>query len=113
MSLSGRSMPVMEDSPVPAADLVLLLEDVGTRVIGPYCSVAYGLGRIDGAMPEAALLDVELLVGKLSPWPNGSVRTACPASSTRPKARAATRSRRRPARRCSENPFPAWPRSIC
>ena len=67
MSLSGRSVLVMEDNPVLAADLVLLLEDAGARVIGPFRYLAEGLARLDAGLPDAALLDVELVDGKVLP----------------------------------------------
>ena len=67
MSLSGRSVLVMEDNPVLAADLTLLLEDAGARVIGPFRYLDEGLAQITGGLPDAALLDVELLDGRVLP----------------------------------------------
>ena len=67
MSLSGRTVLVVEDNPILSADLTLLLEDAGARVIGPFRSVGEGLAQIAADLPDAALLDVELLDGKILP----------------------------------------------
>ena len=64
MTLAGRAVLLLEDDPLLSADLAMLLEDFGATVVGPYRTLAEGLASVDGALPAAALLDVELLDGK-------------------------------------------------
>jgi CheY-like chemotaxis protein len=51
---------VAEDEFLLAMDLGLLLEGHGYRVLGPAATVAEALRLLDGATPDAALLDVNL-----------------------------------------------------
>lgn len=67
MALRGRSILLMEDNPVLSADLYVLIEDAGARVIGPFRRVDEGLARIATERPDLALLDVELLDGLVMP----------------------------------------------
>ena len=64
MTLAGQPVLLLEDDPLFSADLAMLLEDAGARVVGPYRTMAEGLASVDGTPPSAALLDVELLDGK-------------------------------------------------
>ena len=51
---------VVEDEFLLAMDLELLLERRGYRVLGPAATVAEALRLLDGGVPDAALLDVNL-----------------------------------------------------
>ena len=67
MPLSGRTVLVMEDNPVLAADLAGLIEDRGARVLGPFRRLSDGMVLLDQQMPDMAILDVELLDGMVLP----------------------------------------------
>jgi CheY-like chemotaxis protein len=56
----GPLVLVVEDEFLLAMELGLLLEGHGYRVLGPAATVAEALRLLDGATPDAALLDVNL-----------------------------------------------------
>jgi CheY-like chemotaxis protein len=56
----GRLVLVVEDEFLIALDLELLLRRHGWRVLGPAATVAAALRLLRGAMPDVALLDVNL-----------------------------------------------------
>jgi two-component system, response regulator PdtaR len=56
----GRLVLVVEDEFLIALDLELLLRRHGWRVLGPAATVAAALRLLRGAMPDVAVLDVNL-----------------------------------------------------
>ncbi len=67
MRFSGRSILVVEDDPLVSTDLCLLLEDEGASILGPCRSARASLAALDRRMPDAAILDIELLDGDSFP----------------------------------------------
>lgn len=61
MRFSGRSILVVEDDPVVSTDLCLLLEDEGASILGPCRRTRESLAVLDRRMPDAAILDIDLL----------------------------------------------------
>ena len=57
---AGPLVLVAEDEFLLALELELLLEGHGYRVLGPASTVAEALRMLEGATPDAALLDVNL-----------------------------------------------------
>jgi CheY-like chemotaxis protein len=57
---AGRLVLVVEDEFLIAMDLEQLLRRHGWRVLGPAATVAAALRLLRGAMPDVALLDVNL-----------------------------------------------------
>jgi two-component system, response regulator PdtaR len=57
---AGRLVLVVEDEFLIALDLEQLLRRHGWRVLGPAATVAAALRLLRGAMPDVALLDVNL-----------------------------------------------------
>jgi CheY-like chemotaxis protein len=67
-ALSGRSILVVEDEYLIAADLVRSLEELGVAVVGPAASVADALALVAGEPKlDAAVLDVNLGAEKVFP----------------------------------------------
>jgi|SRR6185503_602531 CheY-like chemotaxis protein len=60
MSSAQASILVVEDEALIAMDLQMLLEEAGYRVLGPVNSTAAAMALLDGALPDVALLDVNL-----------------------------------------------------
>lgn len=62
--LEGMSILVVEDNPVTAMDISMLLEDAGASVVGPFATVTHTYSVVDDrmcdAIIDAAILDVEL-----------------------------------------------------
>ena len=58
--LEGLRILVVEDEPLLAMALVDEIEELGARVVGPVGSVDGALDVIAEAVPDAAILDVEL-----------------------------------------------------
>ena len=63
----GPLVLVAEDEFLLAMDLELLLERQGYRVLGPAATVAEALRLLDGGLPDAGLLDVNLRGEAASP----------------------------------------------
>jgi len=60
-SVRGRRILVVEDEYMVAEDLRIELEDMGAEVLGPVPSLAGALALLaTGALPDAAILDVNL-----------------------------------------------------
>ena len=66
-SLAGAGVLVVEDEAVIAAELELYLRDLGCVVVGPTGSVADALALLARERPDAAILDVRLLDGLVTP----------------------------------------------
>jgi CheY-like chemotaxis protein len=66
-ALRGLTVRVVEDETFTALELEQVLETVGCRVLGPVATVADALELIEGDKPRAALLDVQLLNGMITP----------------------------------------------
>ena len=58
--LRGRSVLIAEDQFLIADEMCLAIERLGGRVIGPVASVAAALRLISEALPDMAVLDVDL-----------------------------------------------------
>ena len=58
---------VVEDEPFIALDVALAIEDAGGKVAGPAASVKEALALIDTMPIVAAILDVNLVDGDISP----------------------------------------------
>ena len=70
MTLSAKTILIMEDNPVLGLQVAFALEDEGATVTGPIARLEAGLAMIDGpdsANPDAAVLDVELADGEVFP----------------------------------------------
>ncbi|MER0240385.1 hypothetical protein [Fulvimarina sp. MAC8] len=63
MSFTGKTILLLEDNALVSADLSMMIEDRNGTVIGPFRTCAEGLEALTTDMPDAALLDVELLDG--------------------------------------------------
>jgi CheY-like chemotaxis protein len=66
-SLSGRTVLVVEDTALVALDLAAIVEALGCTVLGPAGRVAQALRLLDGSLPDAALLNVQLQPGTSAP----------------------------------------------
>lgn len=58
---------IVDDEPFIALDLALAVEDAGCSVVGPAGSVREALRLLDGCRVTAAILDVNLSDGDISP----------------------------------------------
>ena len=65
--LSTKTILLMEDNPVLGLEVAFALEDEGADVNGPVARLQAGLEAIDGALPDAAVLDVQLADGEVFP----------------------------------------------
>jgi DNA-binding response OmpR family regulator len=65
--LNRASILVAEDEPFIALDLALAIEDAGGEVVGPAASVKDALSLLDAHSVVAAILDVNLIDGDISP----------------------------------------------
>jgi CheY-like chemotaxis protein len=65
--LNGALILVAEDEPFIALDVALAIEDAGGEVAGPAASVREALALIDSSQIVAAILDVNLADGDISP----------------------------------------------
>lgn len=66
-SFAGARVLVAEDEFMIAVELELYLRDLGCVVLGPTSSIAATLALLGGARPDAAILDVRLLDGFVTP----------------------------------------------
>ena len=67
MRLRDLVVLVTEDDPVLGVDLAFALEDEGAQPRGPFRKLADAQAALDAALPDAAILDVELLDGEVFP----------------------------------------------
>ena len=65
--LNGALVLVGEDEPFIALDVALAIEDAGGTVLGPAASVREALELIKDRTVSAAILDVSLIDGDISP----------------------------------------------
>ena len=65
--LSGLTVLVVEDEFLIAMNLASMLELCGARVIGPAATAVEALRLLETARPDAALLDVHLKGGLVTP----------------------------------------------
>jgi len=65
--LNGALILVAEDEPFIALDVALAIEDAGGAVAGPTASVKEALALIESLPIVAAILDVNLVDGDISP----------------------------------------------
>ena len=66
-SFAGARILVAEDEFIIAGELELYLRDLGCVVLGPTNSIAATLALLEGARPDAAVLDVRLPDGFVTP----------------------------------------------
>jgi signal transduction histidine kinase len=66
-ALQGRIILVTEDDPVIGHVLVDILEDAGASVLGPFPSLQVASAALASQVPDAALLDVNLVDGDVYP----------------------------------------------
>lgn len=57
---SPFSVLVVEDEPMIAMDIQMMLEQHGLRVLGPVGTVERALGLLERALPDVAVLDLNL-----------------------------------------------------
>ena len=67
VDLAGRSVLICEDEPLVGYDIAFCVEDAGGRAIGPFASVQDALAQLELALPDAAILDVNLIDGDVTP----------------------------------------------
>ena len=67
MDLIGKQILVVEDEALVALDLKVTLEGAGMIVIGPVARLADALLLAEKSLPDAAVLDVRLVVGTTLP----------------------------------------------
>jgi len=60
LSLKGRRILIVEDSPVVGPFTADLLEELGCKVVGPAPNMAVGRALIDSEKIDAALMDVHI-----------------------------------------------------
>ena len=66
-ALHGLTVLVVEDEIFIALELERILDTAGCHVLGPVASVADALELLENGKPGAALLDVQLLNGMITP----------------------------------------------
>jgi DNA-binding LytR/AlgR family response regulator len=64
---TGRRLLIVEDELLIALELQHIAEHLGCTVVGPAGSVEGALQLLSGATPDAALLDVNLGEGRVTP----------------------------------------------
>jgi CheY-like chemotaxis protein len=69
--LEGCRVLVVEDEALIALDIVAMLEDLGVHVYGPASTLTAALEAAEGAVLDAALLDVNL--ARQEVWPVADV----------------------------------------
>ena len=62
----AKTVLVLEDEVIVAMDLTQTLEDAGYRVMGPFHTPETALKALDEAVPDCAVLDVNLGAGVTS-----------------------------------------------
>lgn len=67
MVLNGALVLLAQDEPFIALDLALAIEDAGGEVVGPAASVTEALALIEARPIVAAILDVNLIDGDITP----------------------------------------------
>ena len=67
MSLGSARVLVVEDEMLIALDLADIVETGGGTVLGPAASVKEALALVQGDLPDAAILDVNLADGEVTP----------------------------------------------
>lgn len=65
--LDGARVLVLEDEPIIALDLTVSVEAASGRVVGPASTVAEALALLEEQETSAAILDVNLPDGELTP----------------------------------------------
>jgi CheY-like chemotaxis protein len=66
-ALAGRRVLLVEDEPIIALDLAMILEGQGVAVLGPAMSVGEALALLNEPPVDAAVLD--MLLGTEPSWP--------------------------------------------
>ena len=78
MSLDRALVLVAEDEPFIALDVALAIEDAGGQVVGPAASVREALALIAARPVAAAILDVNLMDGDITPVADILIRAGIP-----------------------------------
>lgn len=76
--LSRALILVAEDEPFIALDVALAIEDAGGEVVGPTASIEEALSLIATRPIEAAILDVNLIDGDITPVAEALMRLGIP-----------------------------------
>lgn len=79
LMLNGALILVAEDEPFIALDVALAIEDAGGVVVGPASSVKEALLLIEARSIAAAILDVNLIDGDITPVAEEILRLGIPA----------------------------------
>ena len=58
--LQGRAILILEDEPLLALDLEMIIQDLGGRVIGPASTIAEGVYAAESEAVDAAILDINI-----------------------------------------------------
>lgn len=77
--LNGALVLLAEDEPFIAMDVALAIEDAGGIVVGPASSVKEALALIEARPIAAAILDVNLIDGDVTPVAEAIIRLGIPA----------------------------------
>lgn len=67
LDLEGSNILVCEDEVLIAHDIASSVEDAGGDVVGPFATVKEGLDAVYDTLPDAAILDVNLMDGDVTP----------------------------------------------
>jgi DNA-binding response OmpR family regulator len=78
MSLGAARVLVVEDEMLIALDLAEIVETGGGRVMGPAPSVGEALALVAHEAPDAAILDVNLVDGEVTPVLDALLAQAVP-----------------------------------
>lgn len=78
MVLNGALVLLAQDEPFIALDLALAIEDAGGEVVGPAASVTEALALIEARPIVAAILDVNLIDGDITPVAEVVLRLGLP-----------------------------------
>lgn len=67
LDLNGKRVLICEDEPMIGFDLALNVRDANGEPIGPFATVADAMEEIARQVPDAAMLDVNLIDGEVTP----------------------------------------------
>lgn len=66
-TLVGARVLLVEDDVIVAMDMTALLEAAGAVVVGPFARLEAAMAEVKEALPDAALLDIEIVGGRVFP----------------------------------------------
>lgn len=65
--LTGCCVLICEDEPMIGYDIAYSVQDAGGEAVGPFASVTDALRQLEERLPDAAILDVNLIDGDVTP----------------------------------------------